>query len=119
MTESVIAVVAGLVSAFGLKLIEKFFSRIDTKNQARRDAAQKAEDDRLAEVAKLRSELAMLASTIDALESEVLEWREKYFNTREEYIGKMSALADQIDRLRDLDGRIRSGTDPAGNVPTL
>ena len=107
MTESLIAVAAGLLSAFGLKLIEKFFTRLESRASKKRAAEAKIEEARLAEVEGLRKELNDLNATIDLLESEVLEWREKYFNTREEYIGKMSALADQIDKLRDLDGRIQ------------
>ena len=92
-----------MFAGVGLKLVEKWITRASEKGKV--DAELRGEykatiQDKKTDIADLKKDLESARREIDKHEEEVIRWREKYY---EEWAAKVELL----NKLRNLESKIR------------
>lgn len=105
MIESLIAALATLLGAMGLKLFEWLLNRRTETLNKRDKINETIIQSHIREVNALKDELNRLRIVIDETENEMHEWREKYWMLREQHVEKISDLLASLDEMPSDDDK--------------
>lgn len=105
MIESLIAALATLLGAMGLKLFEWLLNRRTETLNKRDKINETIIQSHIREVNALKNELNRLRTVIDETEKEMHEWREKYWMLREQHVEKISDLLQSLDDMPNDDDK--------------
>lgn len=89
VVQSIIAVVVALFGGAGLKIVERWLSRGQVK-----------EDYGLKLRTELREDLNRLRTQLEETETELDQWREKYFTLLEQFVNAKAKLEDALTTIQ-------------------